>query len=166
MSKEYFIIIAVTAVSLASIFYIPKERYRLALVSFLVSQVISWPQPLLFVQIGYVEFPVREFMRATKLSFSILYLFLPMIFAWFMLLFPQNALVLRKIIHYLIFVSIIVWFTYFNSVYTDLQVFLKGTMLFNVSFLYFRVTLYFIISRLFIKWFFKGTYMLAGGLDA
>jgi hypothetical protein len=166
MNQDSFISISVTVASVVSIFYIPKKSYRLALVSFLACQVFSWPMPLIFTQIGYMAFPARMFMHATKINFIVLYLFFPMVFAWFMLLFPQKASIWRKAVHYFIFVSIIVWSTYYMSVYTHLQEFLKGTMQFNVAVLYLRIYMYTITSHLFIKWFSKRTNVLAGGLNA
>lgn len=159
--------VAATAASFISIFYIPKKSYRLALVSFLLAQVISWPIPLILVQIGYVEFPVRDFVRAARAVFSIHYIIAPMVFAWFILLFPQNASALRKIIHCSIFVSILVWFIHYISYYTDLQEYLKGTPpLLNALFLYTRNFAYFIVCYFIIKWFSIKTNVLAGGLNA
>lgn len=166
MDENHFIIIAVAVASVVSIFYIPKKSYRLALVSFLICQVMSWPQPLVLVQIGYTAYPVRDFARATGVNVVALYLFIPMIFAWFMLLFPQNASLPRKAIHYFIFSSITVWFVYFISAYTDLQEYLEGTVLFNIAFLYLRVLVFMLLSHLFIIWFSKKTGVLSGGLDA
>lgn len=166
MTREYFVILAAMIASGTSIFYIPKKSYRLALVSFLICQVISWPQPILFVQIGYTAYPVRDFPHATGVNVSLLYLFFPMVFTWSMLLFPQKAHLWRKIVHYFIFASITVWFTYFISTYTDLMKFVKGTALFNVVFLYLRMLAYQIVCHLFIKWFSKRTGVLEGGLHA
>lgn len=155
MTEDYFIIIFAGLSSLASIFYIPKEKFRLALLSFLSYQVISWSFSLIFIQIGYIAFPVRDFIYATKINFTIFYLFLPGIFTWFMLLFPNKGSILRKGIHYSIFISIIVWFAYFISVYTDLMKFLLGSIAFNITSSYFRQFSFFIICHLFIKWFSK-----------
>jgi len=91
LTIERFILNSVSAISIASIFYIPKEKFRLALVSFLVFQALTWPASILLVELGRIEFPVREFPRATPVGFITNYIFYPTIFAWFVLMFPINA---------------------------------------------------------------------------
>lgn len=163
MTQEHFIMAAVSAITVASVFYIPKDKYRLALISFVSSQAITWAGSLIQVQLGAYEYPVREFPVATRGSFLHLFLFAPMIFTWFILVFPSGASLFRKILHYFIFVSVVVWFIIYISYYTDLQNQLKGTALTQIIGYYFRFTIYFVLCKLYISWFAKKVNLPAGG---
>jgi len=155
MTIERFILLALPAFSIASVFYIPKEKYRLALISFLAFQTITWAATIIFVEIGSIEYPVRVFMRATKSGFMHNFTFIPMIFTWFILLFPFKSSLIKKVLHYIVFISVIVWFIYFISFYTDLEKFKKGTPLSISIHLYISYFVYFIICHIYISWFSK-----------
>jgi uncharacterized membrane protein len=155
MTIERFILIAIALLSIATVFYIPKNKYRLALISFFTFQFITWAGSVIVVQFGLFEFPVREFVRATKVGVIQNFLFVPMIFTWFILLFPHHSILPKKIFHYILFVSINVGFIYFISVYTDLEKFKKGTPLISALFLYIRILVYFIGCHIYISWFSK-----------
>ena len=155
MTIERFIVISVFAISIASIFYIPKEKYRLALVSFFMFQAFTWPAIILLVELGKIEFPVREFPRATQVGFTTNYLFYPMIFVWFILMFPNKASLFKKFLHYFIFVSFSVWFINFTAVFTALENPLAGTLFSQTVRTYITFFIYYFISRVFILWFSK-----------
>jgi hypothetical protein len=155
LTIEHFVLIAIAAISIASIFYIPKSKYRLALISYLVFQAITWSGSLILIQMGWIEYPVREFPRATQGGFIQLYIFIPMVYAWFILIFPYNASLVKKMLHYFIFASIIVWLIYFMSYYTNLEKSYKGTVLFQVIGFYIRFIIYFKICHIYILWFSK-----------
>ncbi|KUO74450.1 MAG: hypothetical protein APF81_14565 [Desulfosporosinus sp. BRH_c37] len=163
MTLERFILISVSAISIASIFYIPKEKYRLALLSFLMFQAFTWPAIILLVQLGKIEFPVREFPRATQVGFTTNYLFYPMIFAWFVLMFPRKASLVKKILHYFIFVSFSVWFINFTAIYTALENPLVGTLFSQTARSYISFFIYFYISHVFVLWFSKKSNLSLGG---
>lgn len=155
MTIERFIMVSVFAISIASIFYIPKEKYRLALVSFFMFQAFTWPAIILLVELGKIEFPVREFPRATQVGFTTNYLFYPMIFVWFILMFPIKASLFKKFLHYFIFVSFSVWFINFTAVFTALENPLAGTLFSQTVRTYITFFIYYFISRVFILWFSK-----------
>jgi len=155
LTIERFIMVSVFAISIASIFYIPKEKYRLALVSFFMFQAFTWPAIILLVELGKIEFPVREFPRATQVGFTTNYLFYPMIFVWFILMFPIKASLFKKFLHYFIFVSFSVWFINFTAVFTALENPLAGTLFSQTVRTYITFFIYYFISRVFILWFSK-----------
>lgn len=162
MTLERFILVAITAISIASVFYMPKNKYRLALISFFVFQTFTWAIIIILVQIGSIEYPVREFSRATQVGFISNYIFFPMVYVWFILLFPSKAFWAKKFLHYFIFISIIVWFIYFTAVYTDLENFKKGTLRSQAIRLYINFSIDFIICRIYISWFSKKEALLTG----
>ncbi len=162
MTLERFILVAITAISIASVVYIPKDKYRLALISFCIFQTLTWAVALILVQIGSIEYPVREFSRATQVGFTTNYIFFPMVYVWFILLFPTKASWANKILHFFIFVSVIVWFIYFTAVYTDLENIKKGTPLSQIIRLYINFSVDFIICHIYISWFSKKEALLTG----
>ncbi len=162
MNHDFFILTAITAGSLASIFYIPKDKYRVALVSLLVYQTITWSTSLVLVQLGLYSFPIREFPRATQGSFLHLFVFYPALYAWFILLFPDGATLIKRISHYLIFVSVLVWFEYYMVAYTNLKRFHKYPMSVHLVITYIRFLLYFYVCRRYILWMAKKTHLAAG----
>ncbi len=123
------------------------------MISFLVFHAFTWAGCIILVQTGSIEYPVRIFNHATKVGFTQNFLFIPSIFMWFILTFPSSEPMLKKIIHYVLFISMIVWFVYFISVYTDLQEFLKGTNKSQPVRLYINFASYFVVCHLYIKWF-------------
>ena len=60
-----------------------------------------------------------------------------------------------KIIHYGIFVSIMVWFIFFTSKYTNISVFPNSTDYSAIKNGYIRNFLQFAFSHLYITWFFN-----------
>lgn len=163
MTIERYILISVSAISLASIFYIPTEKYRLALISFFTFQAFTWPEIILLVQFGKIEFPVREFPQATQAGFITNFLFYPMIFVWFVLMFPIKSSLIKKFIHYFIFVSFSVWFINFTAIYTALENPLAGTLFSQTARTYLTFFIFYFISHVFIAWFTKKSNLAIGG---
>lgn len=163
MTIDNFVRFATTAISIAAVFYIPKSKYRLAIISFITAQAITWGSSLIFVQIGWIEYPVREFARATRAGFIHHFVVLPILYTWFILLFPQKASLLKRLMHYIVFVSLAAWFVYFMCVYTNLVKFTQISFALQFILLYLRFFIYFIIMRIYILWFSKKTDLSGGG---
>lgn len=128
---------------------------RQALAAFLAFQATTWAVANILVDIGAVTFPVREFQIATRIGFSQNFFVYPMVFVWFTILYPNKLPLIYKILHLFIFVSLVVWFIYFISMYTDLEDFAKGTVMSQMIRLYRDFTLQFILCHTYIKWFSK-----------
>ncbi|MCX8128889.1 MAG: hypothetical protein N3I35_02170 [Clostridia bacterium] len=160
MTVERFILAAITTISIASVFYIPKDKYRLSFISFLSFQALSWITIIFLVQTGSIEFPVREFPRATNVGFLVNYIFLPALFVWSVLISQNMVSIIHKVINSFIFISLMVWFIYFISTYTQLENFIKGTFSSHIIRLYIEFIAYFIICNIYISWFTKKTKVL------
>ena len=166
MGHETFTLIATSVAALASIFYIPKDKYRLALLSVVTSQAITWAASLVMIELGLYSFPVREFPHATQSSFLHLFVFYPAVFTWFILLFPTGASLFKRAAHYLIFISAIVWFEYYMAVYTKLKEFYIYPMSLQIAGLYIRFVVYFYACRRYITWMVKKTPLIVSGTKA
>jgi hypothetical protein len=155
MTIERFTLISMAIFSITSVFYIPKEKIRLALVAYVAFQTTTWFIFIFLTEINYVASPVREFVKATRAAFIPAFLFNPMIFTLYIILFPKRDNLLLKLSHYLIFVSIIVGVAYFTAIYTDIYKILKGSILSQLINAYLRNIIQFALCHLYIKWLFK-----------
>lgn len=154
MTIERFIFIAITLISVSSILYIPRGKFRIALVAFLSFQATTWCVSMVLAQTGQVVYPIREFVKATSINFIPQFLFYPMIFMWFILLFPKGKSIPRIAVHYLFFVSCMFGFIYFTAVYTGMYNIPKANSISTIIKGYVRNLLQYIVCHLYVKWFF------------
>ncbi|WP_231507700.1 CBO0543 family protein [Bacillus sp. UNC41MFS5] len=75
MKIEWWILLSVYAVATCILFFIPKNKIRLAVVAFLFKQVITFLIGLLVVEFGLIEYPVRSFASVNRTSLLIFVLF-------------------------------------------------------------------------------------------
>lgn len=162
MPMERFILIAISVAAVISLFYIPKPYYRLALISFLAFEATTWASMIILVQIGEIAFPVRTFARATQAGFLQNFICYPVIYAWFMITYRNRATLTGKLLHYIVFISAIVWFIYFTSMYTELEEFLTGTPYTQLIRLYLSFAFQFALCHLYITWLNKKINFLTG----
>lgn len=155
MQIEKFILIAIALISISSLIYIPKKELRKALLSFLIFQATTWATSIALVQKGTIIYSIKEFPKAVNVNLIPQFLFYPTIFMWFILIFPKNRNILIKVMHYVIFVSIMVWFIFFTARYTNIHIFPNSTNRSIVTKGYVRSFLQFAFSHLYITWFFR-----------
>lgn len=155
MIIEKFIYLAIALMSAVSTLYIKKEDIRKALISFLTFQASTWSTSITLVQTGIITYPVREFTKATNVNFIPQFMFFPCIFMWFVLLFPKDRSFLMKVIHYVIFVSIMVWFICFAHKYTLINRYLNTCDFKVVRNGYIRNFLQYGLCHLLVTWFLK-----------
>lgn len=153
MSLEYFLLIVPNIFSAISLIYVPKASLRKALLSFLTFQGATWFLSVILVQLNILAFPVRLFEKATRANFLNEFLLYPIIFMWFILLYPKNRGLIIKIMHHIIFISILTWYMYFLNTYTALSkpvTILIGPLVLDI---YIRVTISYEICYFYIKIF-------------
>jgi hypothetical protein len=78
------------------ILFVPKNKIREAHVSFLFMQALTWVLGLLVVQLKLIQYPIRSFSNATKISFDFEYFIYPAFSALFNLYYPEKKLRLDK----------------------------------------------------------------------
>lgn len=155
MTIERFILIVSVIISISTILYIPKNQFRRTFLSMLSFQATTWFVSLILVQTGLLIFPVREFTKATRVAFTTEFFFYPAIFVWFMLLLPGRIGLIKKMLHWVIFISISSWSAYFFGKYTDLSEFIKESNPSNIFNTYLLFTLQYLLCFTYIKWFFE-----------
>ncbi|MEW9701103.1 CBO0543 family protein [Paenibacillus sp. SI8] len=130
---------------------IPRARIREAVLVFLASQAITWTLSILFVEMGLLENPVREFPAATGTNFTNNYVLYPYLSTIFFLYYPLGKSLLRRICSQAVHLAIACIYVYAIKTYTDIVNYLHYNMFLTgiVFFLGMNVT------RWYGYWFFK-----------
>ncbi|MDF2840296.1 MAG: hypothetical protein K0Q99_1068 [Clostridia bacterium] len=155
MSMERFLLIAMVIIPVFSFLYIPKNQFKKALMSFLAFQATTWFVSIMLVETETVVFPVREFVKATRIVFITEFFFYPIIFVWFIFLAPKMISLKYKILHWCLFISLTSWLAYFLGKYTDLSEFVRGNVYFGMFNTYWLFTLQYLICYYYVKWLYK-----------
>ncbi|HAM81946.1 CBO0543 family protein [Ornithinibacillus bavariensis] len=91
MIIEWWILIVAYTLATSVLFFIPKGKYRLAIVAFLFNQAITFLVGLLVVDLGMIEYPVRLFASINRTSFTFEYYIFPIICAAFNVWYPNGS---------------------------------------------------------------------------
>ncbi|WP_425466312.1 CBO0543 family protein [Niallia taxi] len=134
------------------VIFITKENIRLYLVTFIFTSTLSWIYEYFQLMMGFLEFPWREFSKATKMSFTLHYIVYPTFAVFFIRSITKRnkeSIIILKII---MFATLISFFTYAISTFSSLIEyknwnFLTGVIS-NIIMLY--------IVKSFVFWFKRG----------
>ncbi|WP_442920039.1 CBO0543 family protein [Metabacillus sp. B2-18] len=127
---------------------IPKNRLREAIATFLFFHMLTWLFSIGLSYTNTIESPIRFFNYATKISFTMEYLVYPTLAVGFQLKFPNTSNYPRRLLHYLIWVGIIVSFMFLIGMFTDIMNMKKSHLL--MSFFNFIIELW--LCRQFVLW--------------
>ncbi|MGD6853890.1 CBO0543 family protein [Bacillus infantis] len=153
MNREVMILIGSWVVSLYLLLrYIPAESKRLAWITFLFVQAIAWIHVYIQLAFGLVEFPYREFNKATNMSFSLHYIVYPTIAVFFILFYPEEKGKKSKFLYYLLFSAGAATYSYLIEKYSRLYHFIHWNWIMG---LIINMLLLYIIKK-YIFWFKKG----------
>lgn len=148
---ERLIISIAWLICFISLWLTTKQKYRQASFILILSQLPAWIFGLIFVEVGLIEYPVRELHKANATSFSFEYLVLPTLCTYFNLYFPENKSYCKKIIYYITFLTPFTLIEYFTEKYTLIIRYIHWEW--YTTFITMGVFIYFIRSV--YKWFFK-----------
>lgn len=150
MRIEWWLLLTAYPVGIGVLFFIPKNKIRLAVVAFLFKQVITFLLGLVVVELGLLEYPVRLFASVNRTSFTYEYYFFPVICAIFNVWYPNDRSTLIQWGYYVGYTSILTILEVIFEKYTDLIEFIHWEW--YVSWI--TICLSFYITRLFCIWFF------------
>ncbi|MCH6264816.1 hypothetical protein KHB02_004655 [Bacillus sp. FJAT-50051] len=150
MRMEWWILISVYAVSTGILFFIPKNKFRLAVVAILFKQVITFLIGLVVVELGLLEYPVRLFPSVNRTSFTYEYFAFPVICAAFNVWYPNNRSTLTQFAYYVGYSTVLTIGEIIIEKYTDLITYIHWAWYIS----WITICLSFFISRLFCRWFF------------
>ncbi len=152
MSAEVIILVMAWILTIIMLFIlVPKAQLREAQVIFFFKQLITCFIGLLVAQYGLIEYPVREFSRATKASFSFEFFVYPSICVIFNLHYPVAKTPIRQFMHYFYYCTAITVFEVFCEKYTMVIQYIHWTW--YITWITLFITFY--ISRKYYVWFFK-----------
>jgi len=132
--------------------FVPKKNIRLSIITFLFSSTVAWAYEYTQVLFGLLEFPYREFAKATKLSFSLHYAIYPTFFVFFILFYPVDKGRIKKFFHTLVFNLLLATYTFLLNEHSSLIEFKHWNFFFSVCINF--IMLY--IIKKFVFWFNKG----------
>jgi hypothetical protein len=122
MDYNYYVLIGLWIVLPIVLFkVVPRDRVREAIATFMFFQMLTWLFAIGLTYAGLLEAPVRVFKHATKVSFTMEYLVFPTAAVLFQLKFPSEAPFLRRLLHYLSWVGIILLFMFLLGRFTDIM---------------------------------------------
>lgn len=148
---EQWFLFFVWLITLASLLFIPKEKYRVALMVFLFKQCVTWFLGLLVVEWGWIVYPLRLFWKVNDTSFTFEYFVYPVISIFFILHYPERRGVGVKLAYYAAFTTGIMIPEYVIERYTGLIDYLYWTWYWS----WISLFLTFGVSRWFYVWYFK-----------
>ncbi|MCM3569230.1 CBO0543 family protein [Neobacillus mesonae] len=150
MRMEWWILLSVYIVAAGILFFIPKNKIRLAAAAFLFNQVITFLIGLVVVELGLLEYPIRLFASINRASFTFEYLAFPVVCAAFSVWYPNNRRLLFQYGYYAGFSSVLTIVEVIIEKYTDLIRYIHWEW--YISWITICISLF--IVRLFCVWFF------------
>ncbi|WP_026575547.1 CBO0543 family protein [Bacillus sp. UNC438CL73TsuS30] len=151
MRIEWWILLIVWVLSTVILFFIPKNKIRLAVVAFLFNQIITFLIGLVVVEMGLIEYPVRLFASINRTSFTFEYYAFPVVCAAFNVWYPKNRGRLSQLGYYVGFSSLLTILEVLIERNTQLIKYLHWKW--YISWITIGVALF--ITRLFCTWFFQ-----------
>jgi hypothetical protein len=151
MSIEILILLLVWILTIGLLFLIPKEKYRLAVTSFLFKQMLTWILGLIVVEFGLITYPVHEFASANRTSFTYEYFVYPTICSLFNVFFPNHQSKVFKLGYFVVFCTIMTILELLIEIHTNLIKYIHWTWYWTWLSLFAT----FFMNRTFCVWFFK-----------
>jgi uncharacterized membrane protein len=115
---EKIIIASGCAVSLISIWFIPKKKAAPASFIFMLTQFFTWILGLFVVEFALLDYPVRELSRSNATSFTFEFIILPIMTIHFVLHYPFDKPFKSRILYYFTFISVFTLIEYLLEKYT------------------------------------------------
>lgn len=152
VNKEYIlIIIEWLTVILLLIKFIPRDKIREAYLAFSFKQILTWLLGLTVAELRLIEYPVRLFPYATKVSFSFEYFAYPSICAIFNVNFPEGKSNFKKFMHYFYYCTTITTLEVIVERYTNIITYINWTWYVT----WISLFLTFFMTRRFYVWYLK-----------
>ncbi|MFS0864865.1 CBO0543 family protein [Fredinandcohnia sp. 179-A 10B2 NHS] len=151
MRLESWVFIVVYILTTVLLFFIPKNKLRLAVVAFLFKQILTFSLGLIVVEIGLLEYPVRIFPSVSRASFTYEYYAYPVTCAIFNVWYPTKRNIFIQLGYYAAFCSVLTFGEVLIEKYTDILTYVHW----NWYITWISLFLTFFLTRLFCIWFFK-----------
>jgi hypothetical protein len=150
MRIEWWILISVYAVAVGILFFIPRNKIRLAVAAFLFMQVITFLAGLVVVELGMIEYPVRLFASVNRSSYDYEFFLLPIIGIAFIVWYPNGRSVPIQLGYYAGYSSVLTLLEVLIEKYTELVKYIHWEWYYT----WITVCVSLVLARLFCVWFF------------
>lgn len=152
MSIEYWILFWSYILATGVLFFIPKRKFRLAVVAYLFKQAITFLVGLVVVEFGLIEYPIRFFASISRTSFTFEYYVFPIICAAFNVWYPKGRSLLIQFRYYASYCTVMTLIEVILERHTNLIKYIHWEWYLT----WITLFLTFYIVRLLCVWFFKG----------
>jgi hypothetical protein len=153
MSIETIILLSVWILTIGLLFIIPRVKRRLAVVAFLIKQLITYILGLIVVELGLIIYPVNHpFGKVNRASFTFEFFVYPVVCSLFNVFYPNKRSKLFKIAYYSAFCTILTIGELIIEKKTDLIIYIHWSWYWTWLSLFCT----FFMSRAFCVWFFNG----------
>lgn len=133
------------------IWFIPGKDAAKASFIFLLTQFFSWILGLVVVELGWLEYPVRELAKSNATSFLFEYLLFPVMTINFILRYPSGKSFKLRILYYVSIVSTFTFVEYIVEKYTLIIKYHEWRWYWTLI----TVALVMYIVMVIYKWYFK-----------
>jgi hypothetical protein len=121
MTVERIVLATAWLVTIAAIIlFMPREKLRMAWVAYLFFQAEQWLLTLGLVYLHAVEYPVREFPKATTTNFTLEYFVYPVIAAFYCCYYPDTRKQVVRFMYGLLFSGLLTSISCLLAKYTEL----------------------------------------------
>ncbi|WP_462412804.1 CBO0543 family protein [Neobacillus sp. Marseille-QA0830] len=151
MRIEWWLLAGVYAAATGILFFIPKNKFRLAVVAFLFTQIITFLVGLVVVQLGLLKYPVRLFASINRTSFTYEHYAFPIACAAFNIWYPNKRSTFLQFGYYVGCSSVLTIAEVIIEKYTYLIKYIHWHWYIT----WMAVCLSFYLARLFCGWFFS-----------
>lgn len=150
MNQNVFVVILIwIIVPLVLSKITPRNRLREAIATLIFFQMLTWLLGIFLTYIGLDDPPFRIFIHATRTNFTMDYFVLPFFAVLFQLTFTKNAPFIRRVLHYLVWVGILLLTLFLLGKFTDLTENKMENLIIN----FFNFIIEFWICRRYLLWF-------------
>ncbi|MFE5321755.1 CBO0543 family protein [Paenibacillus sp. NPDC056579] len=151
MTLERLVLIAIWVLIITAIvLFIPRKKRREAVLAFLACQAVTWVNSTLHVQFGLLQFPVREFPKASELLFTSEYMMYPVMCAFYYIYEPKSG----KLPRLLYLAACITCLCVVDTVIEKYTELIKYTN-YSVFLTWIDFVVIFLITNIYCKWYFK-----------
>ncbi len=152
MKLEWGILFFVWFFTFGFVFIIPNDRKRVAIVSVLFKQFITWVTGLLVVEFHFITYPINFLSDVNQASFTYEYFVYPVFCGVFNAFYPNFKSKLYQFLYYCAYSTALTVPEALFERYTDLINYVNWTWYWT----WITLFLTFMVTRIFCVWFFRG----------
>lgn len=132
------------------LFFIPSHKLKEAVILFFFTQLLTWSFSLIFVELGMISNPVREFTRATGANFTFNFVVYPTVSTLFGIYYPYHKNKWKQFVYQMVVIGGLATIIWMVAIWTELIEYPKFTWVTGAMVLLLGLN----SSRKYCLWFF------------